>query len=93
MDIQQIQSYNLGFTDGQACGAHLLTTYDKNQLVELLRDPKFSDDESFFLGFLKSRVEISRDDLEYQFYLDGFHAGYRDSLELDSENLDIGGEG
>jgi hypothetical protein len=93
VDIQQKQSYNLGFTDGQACGAHLLTTYDKTQLVELLGDPKFDDDESFFIGFLKSREEIRRSDLDYQIYLDGFHVGYRDSLELDSENLDIGGEG
>ena len=93
MVTQKQQSHDLGFTDGQQCGAHLLTTYDKGQIVELLADPKLGDDEAFYLGFLKPQDEILQSNLDYQSYLDGFHAGYRDALGLDSENLDIGGDG
>lgn len=93
MANQEQKSRDLGFTDGQSCGAHLITTYDSNKLVELLGDLSVKSDEAFFLGFLKAEEEIRREKLDYQSYLDGFHEGYRDALGLDSENLDIGGGG
>jgi hypothetical protein len=87
------KSRDLGFTDGQGCGAHLLTTYDSSKLIELLGDPSLKSDEAFYLGFLKTEEEIKRKNLDFKSYLDGFHEGYRDALGLDSENLDIGGGG
>jgi hypothetical protein len=93
MASQKQRSHDRGYTDGQSCGSHLITTYDKMELIELLGDPSVESDEAFFLGFLKSQDDINRDNLDYQAYLAGFHEGYRDALGLDSENLDIGGGG
>jgi len=36
---QKQKSFDLGFTDGQGCGQHLLTTYDSKNLIDLLGDP------------------------------------------------------
>lgn len=84
------KSHDVGYTDGQGCGAHLLTTYDKHKLLDLLGDPSVKTDEAFYLGFLKSEKDVRKENLDYQSYLDGFHEGYRDALGLDSENTDIG---
>ncbi len=93
MDTRKIQSHRLGENDGKKCGAHLLTTYDKKKLVELLGDLDMKFDDVYFMGFLKSEKEVTGNNFDFQTYLDGFHQGYRESLELDSENLDIGGSG
>ncbi len=90
MTQQKQKSFGLGFTDGQGCGQHLLTTYDSKNLIDLLGDPSVKTDEAFYLGFLKSEEDIKKVNLDYQSYLDGFHEGYRDALGLNSENTDIG---
>jgi len=34
------ESYKKGFLDGQKCGDHMVKTYDINELLEKLRNPK-----------------------------------------------------
>ncbi len=86
----QDKSYHQGFLDGQQCGDHMVKTYDVNDLLEKLRNPKLDYEDVYYKGFIKSEDEIKKENLHYESYKEGFYAGCRDVITVGNEERELG---
>lgn len=84
------ESYNAGFLDGQRCGDNMVKTYDIDELLEKLRNPKLDYEAIYYKDFIKSESEIKRDRLHYESYKEGFYAGCRDIITVGNEEKELG---
>ncbi len=84
------ESYKKGFLDGQKCGDHMVKTYDINELLEKLRNPKLDYEAIYYKGFIKSEEEIKNDNLHYQSYKEGFYDGCRDVITVGNDDKELG---
>jgi hypothetical protein len=84
------ESYEIGFRDGQRCGDNIVKTYDVNELLEKLRNPKLDYEDIYHKGFIKTDDEIKQLDLNYEAYKEGFYAGCRDVITVGNEEKELG---
>jgi hypothetical protein len=84
------ESYRAGFLDGQQCGDNMIKTYDINDLLEKLRNPKLDYEEVYYKGFIKTEHDIVKENLHYESYKEGFYAGCRDVITVGNEEKELG---
>ncbi len=84
------ESYKKGFLDGQKCGDHMVKTYDINELLEKLRNPKLDYEAIYHKGFIKNEEEIKNENLHYQSYKEGFYDGCRDVITVGNDDKELG---
>lgn len=84
------ESYRIGFNDGQLCGDNMLKTYDINELLERLRNPKLDYEAVYYKAFIKTEEEIRKQGLHYESYREGFYAGCRDVITVGNEEKELG---
>jgi len=84
------ESYNIGFHDGQRCGDNMIKTYDIDELLEKLRNPKLDYEDVYYKGFIKTDEEIKLENIHYESYKEGFYAGCRDVITVGNEEGELG---
>lgn len=84
------ESYQKGFLDGQQCGDYMVKTYDVNDLLDKLRNPKLDYEDVYYKGFIKTEDEIKKENLHYESYKEGFYAGCRDVITVGNDEKELG---